>query len=63
MTDVSYHIAQYTSIIDELKDEVHRLRKKLEEAKNLNKQGVSIHAVQCKWICSKANIQQIMVGQ
>ena len=32
VTDVSYHIAQYTNIISELRQEIFRLRSRLEES-------------------------------
>ncbi|XP_013380933.1 kinesin-like protein KIF19 isoform X2 [Lingula anatina] len=45
--DVSYHIAQYTSIISELREEIGRLRRKLDQQELQQKSGVAnIQAVQ-----------------
>lgn len=43
VTDVNYHIAQYTSIISELRQEIFRLRSRVEEA------NTAANKAQCKW--------------
>ena len=48
--DVSYHIVQYTNIITELRDEIKRLRVKLDNQQSYAGNKPSIHAVQCKII-------------
>lgn len=46
VTDVAYHIAQYTSIIMELREEIMVLRSKIQDQGP--RSHASIHAVQCK---------------
>ena len=50
MTNVSYHIAQYTNIISELKQEIERLRKKITE----QDRRPHIADVHCKLLASKS---------
>ena len=47
VTDVSYHIAQYTNIIQELREEIQRLRHRLhDKSTGSPRPGVNIQAVQ-----------------
>ena len=46
MADVSYHIAQYTNIIQELREEILRLRHRLQDKTTSPHSGATIHAVQ-----------------
>ena len=48
VTDVAYHIAQYSNIISELRDEIMRLRSKLTDQSNQRHSVANIQAVQCE---------------
>lgn len=52
VTDVSYHIAQYTNIIQELREEIQRLRHRLhDKSTGSPRPGVNIQAVQGTQLC------------
>lgn len=57
VTDVSYHIAQYTNIIQELREEIQRLRFKLNDKATSTslRAGTSIQAVQAEVLEAKRN--------
>ena len=51
MTDVAFHIAQYTNIIQELREEIMRLRNKLADpsgSASRKSHIADIQSVQCK---------------
>jgi len=51
VTDVAFHIAQYTNIIQELREEINRLRYKLNNpspGEGRKSHIADIHSVQCK---------------
>lgn len=53
VTDVSYHIAQYTNIIQELREEIQRLRHRLhDKSTGSPRPGVNIQAVQGTQLCT-----------
>ncbi len=52
--DVSYHIVQYTNIITELREEIKRLRVKLDtQSQHYSGAKPNIQAVQCKSVLFK----------
>ncbi|XP_078317515.1 kinesin-like protein KIF19 isoform X2 [Crassostrea virginica] len=54
VTDVSYHIAQYTNIIQELREEIQRLRHRLhDKSTGSPRPGVNIQAVQAEVVEAK----------
>ena len=50
VTDVAFHIAQYTNIIQELREEIMRLRNKLADPIGSGRKShiADIQSVQCK---------------
>ncbi|GFR64801.1 kinesin-like protein [Elysia marginata] len=53
VTDVAYHIAQYSNIISELRDEIMRLRSKLTDQSNQRQSVANIQAVQSEVVESQ----------
>lgn len=49
VTDVAYHIAQYTNIISELRDEILKLRSRLQDQGTGSRTHANIQAVQCEY--------------
>ncbi|XP_063444138.1 kinesin-like protein KIF19 [Mytilus trossulus] len=65
VTDVSYHIAQYTNIIQELREEIGRLRVKLNDkttSVSLHG-GSSIQAVQAQVLEAKRNLDKVELNK
>lgn len=61
--DVSYHIAQYTNIIAELRTEIQRLHRKLDQRSLTdNRNSSAIQAIQCLLLKYPYTICNILVN-